>query len=101
MDLVDNQRATSMRASLDAKRELLNKYKIYKGQTAHAEQVEASRSTKLLPASTLNNSKEGELEEEEDAMKNAEVNDSTFRRRLEGLDVNEGSMEPAEVEVLL
>ncbi len=100
MDPVDNQWDTSMRASLDAKRELLKKYRNYKGQKAHTEQVEASRSTKLLLASTLNNSKEGELEEEEDAMKNAEVNDSTYRRHLEGLDVNEGSMESAEVEVL-
>ncbi len=68
MDQVDNQRAASMRASLDAKRELLKKYRSYKERKTYTEQVEASRPTNLLPASTVNNSREGELDEE-DAMK--------------------------------
>ncbi len=101
MDPVDNQRATtSLSASIEANRALLKKYKNDQGRKTLTEQVENSRTTKHLPSSSLNNSKEVELEEDE--MENAESNqDSKFRRHLEGLDEKDETVESAEVEVLL
>ncbi len=99
MDPVDNHRATSLKASLEAKRELLKKYRNDQGRKVLREQVEASRVAKL-PASSLKNSIDGG-DLEEDAMENAEVNDRTLRRRLGGLDEKEGAVESVGVEVRL